>query len=273
MFKIFKAIGKFFSNLLGRGSRRINDAADDIYTNSPSGIADAFDDQRDEMVERAKAFAASMTGLERSRQEGLAELEELDVRERKLIKQRDGALVAAEKAQAGGDDKEFTSAQAAFQRYQREIAEIDARQAILEQEMTQDNKAYEEIERDVKKLEADIQRMGANKARAVSDFIKYKAKIELRQQMAGLQSSYDTSGTDAVRNKLKNLRAEAAVQDRLAGTDVSREDDKYAEMGEAGSADDAFSRMLAARKAEKATATGGEAPETTAKETEGRPNI
>jgi hypothetical protein len=92
--------------------------------------------------------------------------------------------------------------------------------------------------------------------------VSAKTLVELNDQLKGLSSSVDRGPIEAVLKRNRELTAEAKVVKVLAGTDVTRQDDEYADAGKQTSARQRMEAMLAARKAEKAAKTGGttEAP-------------
>ena len=61
-------------------------------------------------------------------------------------------------------------------------------------------------------------------------------------------------GADYAHNR--ELTAKARVSTRLAGTDVNKQDEEYASVGQKSQSSDRMAAMLAARKAEKEAATG-----------------
>jgi hypothetical protein len=80
--------------------------------------------------------------------------------------------------------------------------------------------------------------------------------VELNDRLTGMQSSIDRGPIEAVLAHNRELTARARVSTRLAGTDVNKQDEEYASVGQKTQSSDRMAAMLAARKAEKEAATG-----------------
>jgi hypothetical protein len=71
----------------------------------------------------------------------------------------------------------------------------------------------------------------------------------------------------------RELAAKARVSERIAGTDVRRQDMEYADAGVQTSADEDFQAMLAARRAEREAKTGAQHGTQTEKKDRGLPEL
>lgn len=243
-------------------------AADRMFTGSTDGIADAFDLHRDQLVRRYNELFEAFGQLETVLEERRIERDKLDKEYQDLVVKRDGALTMYEQAEQAGGGAEQQRHKAAFERFQGRLKQIEARQ----QELTADVKVQEErmhgFEHQLTSLQGEIQQLPAQKAQAVVDFVSNQKIIELNKRLQGLQESLDRGPLDAVLQANRELSAKARVSERLAGTDVHRQDGEYASAGHAASIADEFSIMLAARKAERETKSG-----TASRQTEEVPEI
>jgi len=235
-------------------------AADRMFTGSTEGIADAFDLHRDEMIRSYESLFDAFGQLETVLEEKRLESEALAKELKDLGVKRDGALTMYERAAQVGDDQEKRKHQAAFERFQGRIKQIEVRQG----ELTDDVKVQEErmrgFERQVTALQAEIQNIPGQKAQAMADFVSNQKVIDLNRRLQGMQASIDRGPLDAVMQANRELAAKARVSERLAGADVRAQDTEYADVGRSSSIDDDLSAMLAARKAEREAKTGTPTP-------------
>lgn len=248
---MFKAIWRLFSNIFRRQSRRVNEAADAVYTGSASGISDAFDDAQDSLIKDYKqlegAVAQVLSGVEQQRQQ----LEDLNTREEDLIKKRDGAL------QLAMDEPENrASHQAAFERFHTQITEIEREQANLQAFIDTQEGQLSELEEQLKEMQRELDRLPAEKAKEIAAYVSAQKLIDAYDRINGLKTSYDRGPLDAVRKQNRDLTARATVKRRMAGVDAKAEDARYASAGVETTASNAFEAMLAQRKADKADRTG-----------------
>jgi len=231
-------------------------AADRMFTGSTEGIADAFDLHRDQLIRRYNDLFDAFGQLETVLEEKRLESEALAKEHKDLVGKRDGALTMYERAEQAGDAEEKHKHQAAFERFQGRIKQIEVHQG----ELTDDVKAQEErmraFERQLTSWQAEIQNLPAQKAHAVADFVSNQKVIELNRRLQGLQASLDHGPLDAVLQANRELAAKARVSERLSGTDVRAQDAEYADAGRSASIDDEFGAMLAARKAEREAKIG-----------------
>src|SRR5262249_51130571 len=159
---------------------------------------------------------------------------------------RDGALTRFEQATA---DDEKAKHKAAFERFHGRLKEIEARTKQLTADLESQQGRMSGFERQLTGLQAEIQNLPADKAQAVADFVSNQKVIELNARLQGMQESMDRGPIDAVLAANRELAAKARVSDRIAGTDVRRQDQEYAEATQKSASDDDFNAMLAARRA------------------------
>ncbi len=228
-------------------------AADRMFTGSTSGIADAFDIHRDELVRRYNDLFEAFGQLETVIEEKRIDLEKLTEEHKDLIIKRDGAMTMYEKAT---DEAEKEKHKAAFDRFQGRMKAVEARQGELRTDLKVQEERMQGFERQVTALQSEIQNLPVQKAQAVADFVSNQKIIDLNKRLHGLHESFDRGPIEAVLQANRELAAQARVSERLAGTDVRAQDEEYASAGRDSSIDDEFTALLAARKAERETKTG-----------------
>jgi phage shock protein A len=238
--------------------------ADEQFTSSAEGIADAYDIQIDKMVSDYQTMRDAISQVEVVIEQKRQRLESLNQEESESIKKRDGALTFAEQAGEGSDDYETHAA--AFERFQTRIDEIEVEQSQTETEIEELSESMKRHLRRLTEMQAEIQRLPQEKAEQMAQFVSNQQIVALNDQLQGLQTSMDRGPLDAVRKANQELSAKAKISEKLAGTDVREQDAQYAAVGSGDSAKSKMQEMLAARIAER-----GEAPAEETKETASEP--
>lgn len=231
-------------------------AADRMFTGSPSGISDAFDLHRDEMVRRYRSLFDAVSQVETVVEERRIELEKLGKEHTDLVAKREGAATAYEKAEAAADQEVLQKHKAALVRFQALIKANEERSATLEQQMNEQRTHVTRFEGQLTALQAEIQNLPAEKAQAVADFVSNQKLIELNSRMSGITESMDRGPIDAVLQANRELAAKARVSQRLAGTDSRTQDAEYLATGAKATATEEVDQLLAARKAARDAKTG-----------------
>lgn len=239
--------------------------ADEQFTSSAEGIADAYDIQIDRMVSDYKTMRDAISQVEVVIEQKRQRLESLNREETESIKKRDGALNLAEQAGEGSDDYEAHSA--AFERFQTRIDEIEVEQSQTETDIEELSESMKRHLRRLTEMQAQIQRLPQEKAEQMAQFVSNQQIIALNDQLQGLQTSMERGPLDAVRKANQELSARAKISEQLAGTDVREQDAQYAVAGSGESAKSKMQEMLTARRAAR-----GEAPAEEAKETASAPS-
>lgn len=80
--------------------------------------------------------------------------------------------------------------------------------------------------------------------------------IKAQKRLDGLLTKQEESPLDAVRQADKRVNAKARVVTKLGGADKSYYDAEYLKAAEGEASGDAFENLVAAKAAEKASATG-----------------
>jgi chromosome segregation ATPase len=183
------------------------------------------------------------------------EMEKLGAERKDLMAKRDGALTRFEQATA---EDEKAKHKAAFDRFHARLQEIETRTQQLTADLGSQQGRMTGFERQLTTLQSEIQNLPADKAQAVADFVSNQKVIELNARLQGMQESMDRGPIDAVLAANRELAAKARVSDRIAGTDVHRQDQDYADATQKAGADEDFNAMLAARRAEREAKTGAQ---------------
>ncbi len=267
---IFSAIFRYFRFWNWRKARYIMQAADEQFTGSVDGIDAAFEMHRDTMVERFTGLRDAISQVEAVMEEKRARLEKLNEEEEELIRKREGALTLAEQAKASGDTAEYEKHAAAFERFQVRIEEIELTQERLKTEVDESSGIMTRYMMQLQEMQAEIEKMPAQKAEAIADFVSAKQIIELNDRLQGLETSIDRGPISSVLDANRKLTAKARISEKLAGADIRVQDTAYEAAGRVSTARSKMEEMMAARSAEKAAP---EEPVEEEKKVDTRPEI
>ena len=245
-------------------------AGDRQFTGSVQGISDAFDLHQNKLIKQYNGLRDAIAQVEVVSEQDRQRLADLNKREEQLLAMREGALAKFEEAQKAGDQATVVKHQEAFERFDTEIQSIEGQQAELDKRLKDTTAAMEDYLRQLTKLQNEIKTLPREKAQAVADFVSSSKIVELNDRLQGLKSSIERGPIDAVMQQNRELTAKARISQKLAGTDVERQNDEYASAGKVASARDRMQQMLAARSAERGAKTGEQAA---APRTEERPKI
>lgn len=265
----FSALWRFFTFYRWRKALGFIRAADAQFTGSAQGISDAFDLHHDQLVKQYNALEDSVAQVEVVLEDNRTALDSLNKEEAHLIEQSEGALALGEK-----EPGQIESHRAAYNRYQARIATIETEQAQLEASIREDSGTVDELLLQLADLDAEIQKLPADKAKEIAKFISSNAKISIRNRLRNLQTSIDRGPLDAVLKANRELTAKSNVASKVMGTDARLQDKKYEVAGRQSVSNSAFDQLLAARKAEREAKTGVKTtPVTVSEAGDGRPRI
>ena len=250
---MFKGILKLLGNIWRRMSRRTNEAADGVYTGSSQGIADAFDDAQDSLIKDYKQLESAVGQVMGASEEYREHLTGLNEKEDELIRKRDGAIELA-----ANDSANKAEHQAAFERFQNEINEIELEQQQYEGMLSGNESQLKALETQLRTMQRELDQLPAEKAKEIAAYVSNQKLIEAFDRINGLKTSYDSGPLDAIRKRNKMLSNQAKVAQRINRVDAKAEDQKYESAGQTAKTNSDFEAMLAARKAEKAESTGQE---------------
>jgi chromosome segregation ATPase len=267
--RLLSAIGYYGSFKFLWGSEQIRRAADRQFTSSAEGVGMAFDLHQQDLVKNFNELRNAIAQVEGVLEDQRQQLASLNEEETKLLGRREGALSKFEAANAAGNAAEATQHQEAFDRFDGRIQEIESQQADLESRIKQQEGAMKGHFARLTKMQAEIQKLPAEKAKAIADFVSNNKIVELSDRLNGIQDSLNRGPIDAVLSHNRELSAKARIADKMAGANVAVQDAMYDEAGQQSTSSDRMRAMLAARKAEKSVATGEAAPTEKAE----RPNI
>jgi len=256
MGRFFGAIWYYVSFKFLWGAEAIRDAADRTFTSSAEGVAKAYDIEHDKRVKEYKSLRDAVSQVEAVLEDSRQRLQDLNKEEESLLAKRDGALQLFEQAQAKNDANGMQQHRAAFERFDDQIARIEEQQAALEAQLKGSEEQMQVHLNRLTALQAEVQALPEEKARAIADFVSSKKIIELNDRLSGLKSSMDRGPIDAVRKHNRELSAQARISQKLAGADVNLQDQQYQKAGQQSASSDRMAQMLAARAAERAAKTG-----------------
>ncbi len=272
MGRFFAAIGRFFSFLFLRRSEDIRRAADEQFTGSPEGIRAAFAIERDALARDFRTLQETVAEVLNIVEDRKQQLTSLDAEEERLLSQVEGALAAAEKAQAENNAEEFERSKAAHGRYSARLAEIDGLQEGISAQVTDLEGGLQRHMMTLTDLKGKLERLPQQEAEAVAEFVSAQKITELNNRLMNAQDSLRESPVAAVQERVKRLSAQARITEKLVGTDVKLQDQEYERLGAQSRSGTDFEALLAARKAKREGVTP-EAREATPEQAPDRPQL
>ena len=135
MGRFFSAIRRWFDFFFLRRSEDVRRSADGQFTGSVEGIRAAYAVDRDRLAKDFRGLQEAVAQVLTVVEDKKIRLERLDTEEKDLQNQLNGAIRAAESAQAAGDTEAYDKAQAAYTRYKGRLTEIDTSQEQLKGEV------------------------------------------------------------------------------------------------------------------------------------------
>jgi chromosome segregation ATPase len=256
MGRFFAAIRRWFNFFFLRRSEDVRRSADGQFTGSVDGIRAAYAIDRDRMARdfrgRQEAVAQVLTVVEDKK----IQLERLDKEEADLQRQLNGAIRAAEQAQASGDTAEYEKAQAAYSRYKARLTEIDANQERLGGDVAGLETSIQSHMSRLTEFQARLDALPAEEAETVADFVSARQIIELNNRLMNASDSLHEGPTATVREQVRQMSSQARITEKLAGTDVRLQDRQYADLGRDLEGQDSLDAILRARRAQRAAAEG-----------------
>jgi chromosome segregation ATPase len=251
MGRFFESIGRFFSFLFLRRSEDIRKAADEQFTGSVTGIRAAFAIERDALAKDFRELQEAVAGVLNVVEDRKAQLQDLAEEEKQVSARLEGALVAAEKAQASGNAEELTQAKAAYERYKARITEIDASEERLTAQVTDLENSLQKHMLRLTDLKARLGQLTAQEAEAVAEFVSAREITELNNRLMNAQDSLRESPVASVMERVREMSAQARITEKLVGTDARLQDQQYERLGQSSLAGDDFEAVLAARREQR----------------------
>jgi len=180
MFRLFRAIAQWFSNILTKLGLRAEAAADAQFTRDATSKAMAFDLHSEKLEQDYDTFASALSQAEVALQSKRDLLENIQKNKEDAQSALNGALAAYERAQTAGDQKGMADAQKDGIEFKNEVDRL----ADREVELTADIDKYENELEDLLEQLADIQKeiaaLPAQKAQAIADHVSNEKLIEAR---------------------------------------------------------------------------------------------
>lgn len=260
MGRFLSAIWRFVTFGFLRSSEDVRRAADEKFTGSTGGIRAAFAIERDAVARDFRNLQEAVAGVLNVVEERKAELVHLNEEEKLKIQQIEGALAAAEQAQADGNNEAFERAKAAHVRFSQRVTEIDARQEALSAQITQLETSMTTHMSRLTDLKARLERLPQEEAESISEFVSARTITDLNNRLMNAGDSLHDSPVAAVKEKVRSMSAQARITEKLAGTDAKLQDHEYERLGRESSSGTNFEALLAARKAQRDGVKTEEAP-------------
>jgi chromosome segregation ATPase len=270
MGRFFAAVRRWFAFFFLRRSEDVRRSADGQFTGSVEGIRAAYAIDRDRLAKDFRGLQEAVAQVLTVVEDKKIRLERLGSEERDLQSQLNGAIRAAEQAQASGDTAAYDKAQAAYTRYKARLTEIDAQQESLTADIAGLEKSIQTHMSRLTEFQARLEALPQEEAETVADFVSARQIIELNNRLMNASDSLKEGPTATVREQVRQMSSQARITEKLAGTDVKLQDQEYATLGRELEGSDSLEAVLRARKAQRAAAEGGttEAPATEAGSTD-----
>jgi chromosome segregation ATPase len=261
MGRFFSAIRRWFDFFFLRRSEDVRRSADGQFTGSVEGIRAAYAIDRDRLAKDFRGLQEAVAQVLQVSEDKKIRLERLDAEEKDLQNQLNGAIRAAEQAQASGDTAAYEKAQAAYSRYKARLTEIDASQEQLTAEVAGLEKSIQTHMGRLTEFQARLEALPQEEAETVADFVSAKQIIELNNRLMNAADSLKEGPTATVREQVRQMSSQARITEKLAGTDVKLQDQEYATLGRELEGEDSLEAVLKARKAQRAAAEGTPLPD------------
>ena len=268
MGRFFAAIRRWFDFFFLRRSEDVRRSADGQFTGSVEGIRAAYAIDRDRLAKDFRGLQEAVAQVLTVVEDKKIRLERLETEEKDLQSQLNGAIRAAEQAEATGDTEGYQRAQAAYARYKARMTEIDGDQERLSADVAQLETSIQTHMSRLTEFQARLEALPAEEAETVADFVSAKQIIELNNRLMNASDSLKEGPTATVREQVRQMSSQARITEKLAGTDVRLQDQEYAQLGKELEGSDSLEAVLRARKAQREAADGVPLPETEATETE-----
>jgi chromosome segregation ATPase len=261
MGRFFASIRRWFDFFFLRRSEDVRRSADGQFTGSVEGIRAAYAIDRDRLAKDFRGLQEAVAQVLQVSEDKKIRLERLDAEEKELQNQLNGAIRAAEQAQATGDTASYEKAQAAYTRYKARLTEIDATQEQLTAEVAGLEKSIQTHMGRLTEFQARLEALPQEEAETVADFVSAKQIIELNNRLMNASDSLKEGPTATVREQVRQMSSQARITEKLAGTDVKLQDQEYATLGKQLEGEDSLEAVLKARKAQRAAAEGTPLPD------------
>ena len=261
MGRFFAAIRRWFDFFFLRRSEDVRRSADGQFTGSVEGIRAAYAIDRDRLAKDFRGLQEAVAQVLQVSEDKKIRLERLDAEEKDLQNQLNGAIRAAEQAQASGDTAAYEKAQAAYSRYKTRLTDIDSTQEQLHAEVAGLEKSIQTHMGRLTEFQARLEALPQEEAETVADFVSAKQIIELNNRLMNASDSLKEGPTATVREQVRQMSSQARITEKLAGTDVKLQDQEYASLGKEMAGEDSLEAVLKARKAQRDAAEGVPLPE------------
>jgi chromosome segregation ATPase len=260
MGRFFAALRRYFNFFFLRRSEDVRNAADQQFTGSVEGIQAAYAVDRDRLSKDFRALQEAVAQVLTIAEDKKIQLERLAGEEQRLQTQLNGAINAAEHAQASGDTEEYGKAKAAYVRYQARMTEIDGDQERMTTEVADLEASMKTHMARLTALQAELDRLPREEAETIAEYVSAKQVIELNNRLMNAYDSLQEGPSSVVRAEVRKMSAQARITEQLAGTDVKLQDQQYEQLGREMEGEDSLEAVLAARRAEREGTAATPAP-------------
>lgn len=117
----------------------------------------------------------------------------------------------------------------------------------LEADMTQANADAENTKSSLMQVQADINKVKAEKDQMLAKFASAKARLAIQEQLDGLSVDAEVKALDNVRTHIKNVESEAKLGEELKSTDLDEKLKKLRQSSGSVEASDEWEKMKAAK--------------------------
>ena len=209
MGRFFASIRRWFDFFFLRRSEDVRRSADGQFTGSVEGIRAAYAIDRDRLAKDFRGLQEAVAQVLQVSEDKKIRLERLDAEEKDLQAQLNGAIRAAEQAQATGNTAGYEKAQAAYTRYKSRLTEIDASQEQLSAEVAALEKSIQTHMGRLTEFQARLEALPQEEAETVADFVSAKQIIELNNRLMNASDSLKEGPTATVREQVRQMSSQA----------------------------------------------------------------
>jgi hypothetical protein len=243
-----KSIWNFFLFRWIRAALGIKRSAEAQFTGSVDGIKDAFEIKAMNLSKRYTDLRDAVAQVESVIEGKRTRLVHIGKSLTDLRGKRDGALSFFEQAK---DETEKGKHQAAFERFDTDIQRLEAEELQLAQSIKDLDNSMQTHMRNLTALQAELRDLPAREAQAIADRVSAEQLLELNDRLTGLSQHDEFDPVAAVLKANEDLKSQARISERLAGTDVAQQDAAYAAAGSSSTSSSRMKEMLAARQKER----------------------
>ena len=264
-----RAVGYLFTG-------RIDDARRALDTD-PHVVRAKYDEIVREKTSRIQQYKRAVASLIAQQENKVQKVKNLTADVERLERLKAGALAKAKQQveKLRGEDKtkediqddaDYKKCLSAYNDFSSTLTEKQDRIAELEGDITQYGQRIDEHKIQLQELARDIEKIRAETADAVADFITAKEEKELADAFSGIAEDGTAEELQRMRQLRQEVKAEARISKELAGTDTKVQEAEFLEYARTSTSNAEFDALIGladsppadAEPAEKTRSKAGE---------------